>query len=106
MARWDDIMARIDSGMSDREIAEEYQSDEKTIHVYRMVADGTISPGNAYGYGQLTELGRAKEMYKRHQTRQMKKDRKRQEAKKRAKHGKGDAADERQPGCGRAASGG
>lgn len=42
MTRYDQIMQAIGLGLSDSMIAERYSTDSATIHVYRMVHDGTL----------------------------------------------------------------
>lgn len=59
MSRYDAIMAAIEAGESDEEIADKHHTDVICIAVYRKVADGTISPGSDIGRGQLTTLGQA-----------------------------------------------
>ena len=42
MRRYDRIMQAISLGLSDSEIAARHKTDSATIHVYRMVHDGTL----------------------------------------------------------------
>ena len=42
MRRYDRIMQAISLGLSDSEIAAKHGTDSATIHVYRMVHDGTL----------------------------------------------------------------
>ena len=42
MRRYDRIMQAIGLGLSDSEIAAKHGTDSATIHVYRMVHDGTL----------------------------------------------------------------
>ena len=42
MRRYDRIMQAISLGLSDGEIAAKHGTDSATIHVYRMVHDGTL----------------------------------------------------------------
>lgn len=53
MNRYDRIMQAIGLGLSDSEIAARYNTDSATIHVYRMVHDGTLKM-----YGDDVRIGR------------------------------------------------
>lgn len=62
MRRYDRIMDAIGLGLSDSEIAGRHKTDSATIHVYRMVHDGTLPRyGDTQDYRLYGSSGRGGE---------------------------------------------